>query len=117
VIPLFETLNDIEALLVQRRFLAGSTLTEVDLKLFPTLVRFDPVYVTHFKTDRKRIADYPVLSRYLADVTRHPGVADTIDLQHIRQHYFLSHRHLNPSGIIPIGPDVSNWANSAKGAL
>ncbi len=104
VTALFACLDAIEETLGQRRFLAGDVLTEVDLKLFPTLLRFDPVYVTHFKTDYKRISDYVALSRYLADIMRLPGVADTVDMAHIRQHYFLSHRHINPSGIIPIGP-------------
>ncbi|WP_424973125.1 glutathione S-transferase family protein [Dinoroseobacter sp. S76] len=104
VTQVFETLDALDALLQQRRFLAGAQLTEVDLKLFPTLLRFDPVYVTHFKLDRARVADYPALSRYLAEIAAQPGIAETIDLGHIRAHYFTSHRHLNPSGIIPIGP-------------
>ncbi|MEO1109711.1 glutathione S-transferase family protein [Ruegeria sp. THAF33] len=104
VTALFACLDAIEETLGQRRFLAGDVLTEVDLKLFPTLLRFDPVYVTHFKTDYKRISDYVALPRYLADIMGLPGVADTVDMAHIRQHYFLSHRHINPSGIVPIGP-------------
>ncbi|WIY24988.1 glutathione S-transferase family protein [Parasedimentitalea psychrophila] len=116
VIALFDALDDIESLLGQRRYLAGSTLTEVDLKLFPTLLRFDPVYVTHFKTDRKRIADYPALSRYLADVLQYPGVAPTINMPHIRAHYFQSHRHINPTGIISIGPELQVMAIPTKGA-
>ena len=104
VTTLFDTLDRVESILQDRQFLAGGRLTEVDLKLFPTLVRFDPVYVTHFKTDRARIADYPALSQYLAEVAALPGVAETIDMPHIREHYFRSHRHINPTGIIPIGP-------------
>lgn len=102
----FDTLDDLEGVLENRRFLAGDQLTEVDLKLFPTLLRFDPVYVTHFKIDRARIADYPALSRYLAEIAAFPEVAETIDLSHIREHYFRSHRHINPNGIIPIGPMI-----------
>ncbi len=102
---LYAALDIVETVLSTRRFLAGTTLTEVDLKLFPTLLRFDPVYVTHFRIDRTRIKDYPALSRYLANFSQLPDVAETIDLQHIRAHYFLSHRHINPSGIIPIGPE------------
>ncbi|MEH6647369.1 glutathione S-transferase family protein [Sulfitobacter sp.] len=117
VIVLFEALDSIETLLEQRRYLAGPVLTEVDLKLFPTLLRFDPVYVTHFKTDRKRVADYPALSRYLADIAQYPGVAATIDLPHIRTHYFQSHRHINPTGIIPIGPEPQVMTVSTKGAV
>lgn len=117
VTRVFDTLDDLERLLADRTFLAGNQLTEVDLKLFPTLLRFDPVYVTHFKIDRARIADYPALSCYLAEIASLPGVADTIDLPHIRAHYFKSHRHINPSGIIPIGP-MSLYALAApmKGA-
>ncbi|MFY2822448.1 glutathione S-transferase family protein [Ruegeria sp. MALMAid1280] len=114
---LYEGLDIVEAVLNTRRFLAGPMPTEVDLKLFPTLLRFDPVYVTHFKIDRKRIKDYPALSRYLADFAQQPGVAETIDLQHTRAHYFLSHRNINPSGIIPIGPEPGNIvADMTKGA-
>lgn len=104
VVSIFDTLEILEDLLTNRRYLAGDVLTEVDLKLFPTLLRFDPVYVTHFKIDRARIADYPALSRYLADIAALPGVAETVDLPHIREHYFRSHRHINPNGIVPIGP-------------
>ncbi|WP_170766344.1 glutathione S-transferase family protein [Ruegeria lacuscaerulensis] len=114
---LYAGLDTVEAVLNTRRFLAGAMPTEVDLKLFPTLLRFDPVYVTHFKIDRNRITDYPALSRYLADFARIPDVVETIDLQHIRAHYFLSHRHINPSGIIPIGPNPGNIiADLTKGA-
>ncbi|MDC0657762.1 glutathione S-transferase C-terminal domain-containing protein [Leisingera sp. SS27] len=105
VTQLFDALNKVEMVLEQRRYLAGEAITGIDLRLFPALVRFDPVYVTHFKTDRKRIADYPALSRYLRDTGGLPGVRETIDLPHIRAHYFQSHRHINPAGIIPIGPD------------
>lgn len=104
VIGIFDTLKILEDLLTDHRYLAGDALTEVDLKLFPTLLRFDPVYVTHFKVDRARVADYPALSRYLTDIAALPGVAETIDLPHIREHYFRSHRHINPNGIVPIGP-------------
>ena len=104
VLGLFEALESLEALLTEREFLAGKQLTEVDLKLFPTLLRFDPVYFTHFKTDRARIADYPALSRYLSQIIEIPEVAATIDMPHIREHYFRSHRHINPTGIISIGP-------------
>lgn len=117
VTVIFETLDTLEELLETRRYFAGDQPTEVDLKLFPTLLRFDPVYVTHFKIDRARIADYPALSRYLADLASRPEIAETIDLPHIREHYFKSHRHINPTGIIPIGP-MSLYALAApvKGA-
>ncbi|MGC3940301.1 glutathione S-transferase family protein [Roseobacter sp. EG26] len=104
VTKIYDTLDILEDLLRDRRYLAGDRLTEVDLKLFPTLLRFDPVYVTHFKIDRARIADYPALSRYVAELAARPEIVETIDLPHIREHYFRSHRHINPTGIIPIGP-------------
>lgn len=104
VCKLFDGLDAIEQLLSTRTCLVGDEITEVDLKLFPTLVRFDPVYVTHFKTDRKRISDYPELSRYMALIAEIPVVRETIDMSHIREHYFRSHRHINPTGIISIGP-------------
>ena len=107
VTHLFVALDEIEALLGERRYLTGSGITDSDLRLFPTLVRFDQVYVTHFRIDRRRIADYTNLSRYLRDLYHVPGVAGTVDIEHIRTHYFRSHRHLNPSGIIPIGPDIN----------
>ena len=116
VIALFDALDDIEALLEQRRYLAGSTLTGVDLKLFPTNLRFDPVYVTHFKTDQKRITDYPALSRYLEDVLQYPDVAPTINMPQIRAHYFQIHRHINPTSIISIGSELQVMAILAKGA-
>lgn len=102
---LYAALDVVETVLNTRRYLVGAVPTEVDLKFFPTLLRFDPVYVTHFRIDRNRIADYSALLRYLAEFAQLPCVAETIDMQHIRAHYFLSHRHINPSGIIPIGPE------------
>jgi putative glutathione S-transferase len=101
---LFEALEQLETILQGQRYLAGSVLTEADIRLFTTLVRFDPVYVTHFKCDRKRIADYPALSGYLRELYQLPGVADTVNMQHIREHYFFSHRTINPHGIVSTGP-------------
>jgi len=106
ITALFEKLDELDALLGTRRYLTGERLTEADWRLFTTLVRFDPVYVTHFKTDRKRIADYGNLSPYLRDLYQVPGVAGTIDMSAIRQHYFLSHRHINPHGIVSAGPQL-----------
>ncbi len=82
----------------------GDALTEADWRLFPTLIRFDAVYVTHFKCNLRRIEDYPNLSNYLRDLYQAPGVAATVDFDHIKRHYFMSHRHLNPSGLAPKGP-------------
>lgn len=103
---LFETLEVLEQRLGERRYLLGNTLTEADLRLWTTLVRFDAVYMTHFKCDRKRISDYPNLSGLLRDIYQMPGVAPTVDMAHIRHHYFRSHPTVNPHGIIPIGPEL-----------
>ena len=104
VMALFETLEDLERRLGKSRYLLGNTLTEADLRLWTTLVRFDAVYVTHFKCDRKRIVDYPNLNGLLHDIAQMPGVAATVHMDHIRQHYFRSHPTINPYGIVPIGP-------------
>ncbi len=104
VVALFETLEDLERRLGESRYLLGNTLTEADLRLWTTLVRFDAVYVTHFKCDRKRIADYPNLNGLLHDIYQLPGVAGTVHMDHIRHHYFRSHPTINPLGIVPIGP-------------
>lgn len=103
---LFAELDRLEQLLDGQRYLAGGRLTEADWRLFTTLARFDPVYVQHFKCNIRRIADYPNLSNYLRELYQVPGVAETLDLQHIRHHYFRSHPTINPYGIIPAGPTV-----------
>ena len=102
---LFGTLDELEERLGKSRYLVGNTLTEADLRLWTTLVRFDPVYVTHFKCDRRRIADYPNLSGLLRELYQLPGVAGSVDMDHIRNHYFRSHPTVNPHGIISIGPE------------
>ncbi|BAV32620.1 glutathione S-transferase [Sulfuricaulis limicola] len=104
VTRLFAALDEIEMRLGQSRYLVGVTLTEADWRLFTTLIRFDAVYVTHFKCNLRRIEDYPNLSNYLRDLYQVPGIAETVDFDHIKRHYFLSHRHLNPSGLVPKGP-------------
>ena len=105
--PLFDTLDWLEETLSDGRpYLLGETLTEADWRLFTTLVRFDPVYVGHFKCNRRRIADYPRLSAYTKRLYEHPGVAETVDFGHIKRHYYESHRHINPTGIVPVGPDL-----------
>ena len=101
---LFDALEWLEEKLSGQRFLVGNRVTEADWRLLTTLLRFDPVYVTHFKCDRKRISDYPNLTGYLRDLYQTPGVPDTLDLAHIRNHYFRSHPTVNPHGIISIGP-------------
>ena len=104
---LFSTLDDLEERLGQGRYLVGNRLTEADWRLFTTLVRFDPVYVGHFKCNLRRIADYPNLSNYLRDLYQVPGVAETVDLHHIKNHYYRSHETLNPGGIVPKGPALA----------
>jgi putative glutathione S-transferase len=104
---LFATLDVLEAHLGSHRYLAGQRLTEADWRLFTTLLRFDPVYVGHFKCNLRRIADYPNLSGYLRDLYQVPGVADTVNMQHIKGHYYQSHRTINPTGIIAAGPAIN----------
>ncbi|MCA1779282.1 MAG: glutathione S-transferase family protein, partial [Xanthomonadaceae bacterium] len=104
VIPLFETLDRLEDVLSENRYLCGTRLTEADWRLFTTLIRFDAVYVGHFKCNIRRIDDYPNLSNYLRELFQHPGIAETIDLEAIKLHYYASHETVNPSGVIPIGP-------------
>ena len=108
VTTLFDRLDELEQRLSEQRYLVGNTLTEADIRLWTTLVRFDPVYVTHFKCDRKRISDYPNLQGFLKDIYQLPGVEETVNLAHIRHHYFCSHPTVNPHGIISIGPQL-DW--------
>ncbi|MCU4178758.1 glutathione S-transferase family protein [Bosea sp. BH3] len=105
--PLFETLDWLEERLGSRRYLTGGSLTEADWRLFTTLIRFDPVYVGHFKCNIRRIADYPRLSAYLRALYHVEGVAETVNFAHIKGHYYESHRTINPTGIVPVGPDMS----------
>ncbi len=105
--PLFETLDWLEERLDGRRFLTGDAVTEADWRLFTTLIRFDAVYVGHFKCNIRRIADYSRLSAYLQRLLAVEGVAATIDFGHIKRHYYESHRTINPTGIVPVGPDLS----------
>ena len=107
--PLFETLEWLDARLADRRFLTGDALTEADIRLFTTLLRFDPVYVGHFKCNIRRLVDFPNLWPYTRDVFAVPGVAGTVDFGHIKRHYHESHRNLNPSGVVPVGPAL-DWA-------
>lgn len=103
---LFETLDMIEEVLSANRYLTGDRLTEADWRLFPTLFRFDAIYVTHFKCNLRRISDYTNISGYLRELYQVPGIAATTNLEDARRHYFLSHRSINPRGIIPIGPEI-----------
>ncbi|MAU41529.1 MAG: glutathione-dependent reductase [Kordiimonas sp.] len=104
--PLFTILDMLNERLSTQRYLFGATLTEADWRLFTTLVRFDPVYVGHFKCNLKRIVDYPHLWDYVRDLYQHPGVAETVNMHHIKAHYYASHTMINPTGVIPMGPDI-----------
>ena len=101
---LFDALDWVEQVLTRQRYLAGETLTEADWRLFTTLIRFDAVYYGHFKTNRQRIADYPAMSNYLRELYQQPGVAQTVNFDHIKQHYYGSHRTINPTQVVPLGP-------------
>lgn len=114
VLPLFETLDRLEALLAKQDWLVGTRMTEADIRLFTTLVRFDPVYVGHFKCNIRRIVDYPALEAYLERILSDPAIAETVHLDHIQTHYYASHRDLNPCGIVPVGPDLP-WRGLVKG--
>ena len=108
VVPLFETLNWLEDHLASNRYLMGHQLTEADWRLFPTLVRFDPVYHLHFKCNRKRIIDYPNLWAYTRELYQYDGISDTVNMQHTIRHYHYSHDTINPNRIIPINP-ILDW--------
>ena len=101
---LFDTLDMLETRLETRRYLAGDRMTEADWRAFPTLVRFDAVYVGHFKCNKRRIEEYANLSNYLRELYQYPGVADTVNMEHIKRHYYASHESINPVGIVSKGP-------------
>jgi putative glutathione S-transferase len=117
VFPLFHTLDELEARLATRRFLVGEQQTLADWRLFTTLLRFDPVYVGHFKCNLRRIADYPDLSGYLRDLYQTPGVAATVDIDQIKRHYYMTHGAINPSAIVPAGPILDLDAPHGRDAL
>ena len=102
--PLFATLDWLDERLSNHRFLMGDQITEADWRLFTTLVRFDPVYVGHFKCNLRRIADFTNLSGYVRDLYQQPGIAATVNMEHIKNHYYASHETINPSRIVPVGP-------------
>ncbi|MFP6781515.1 MAG: glutathione S-transferase family protein, partial [Gammaproteobacteria bacterium] len=104
IVPLFETLDWLEELLSTRKYVAGDQITEADWRLFTTLIRFDPVYVGHFKCNKRRIVDYPNLSRLTEGLYEYPGIAETVNMEHIKNHYYSSHESINPSRIVPAGP-------------
>ncbi len=104
VYPLFETLDLLDHRLAAQRFLTGDAMTEADIRLVTTLLRFDIVYVGHFKCNIRRIADYPALSAYLEDMMSVEAVASTFRADHIKNHYYRSHPWINPTGVVPVGP-------------
>ncbi|WP_048648392.1 glutathione S-transferase family protein [Nitratireductor soli] len=114
---LFAALDMVEDRLSRQRYLAGDRVTEADWRLFTTLVRFDPVYVGHFKCNLRRIADYPNLSNYLRELYQVPGIAETVDMLHIKAHYYGSHATINPTRIVPVGPELKLDAPHDRGRL
>jgi len=112
---LFNTLDMVEDRLSRQRYLAGERLTEADWRLFTTLVRFDPVYYSHFKCNKRRIVDYPNLSNYLRELYQHPGVRETVNMDHIKYHYYASHESINPTRIVPVGPEIDLEAPHDRG--
>jgi putative glutathione S-transferase len=111
----FATLDWLEERLASRRYLAGDVLTEADWRTFVTLVRFDPVYVGHFKCNRNRIVDLPNLWGYTRELYQHDGVAETVRLDEIKRHYYVTHPSINPTGVVPLGPDVDFTTPHGRG--
>jgi len=114
---LFDALDRVEQFLTRERYLAGDVLTEADWRLFTTLIRFDAVYYGHFKTNRQRIADYPAISNYLRELYQWPGVAQTVNFAHIKQHYYASHVTINPTQVVPLGPQLDFMLPHNRGQL
>jgi putative glutathione S-transferase len=106
---LFSALDRLEERLTDRRYLVGDTITEADVRLFTTLVRFDPVYHGHFKANRNKLIEMPALWGYARDLFQTPGFGDTVDFEHIKQHYYVVHSDINPTGIVPKGPHLASW--------
>jgi len=104
---LFDCLDELESRLSKQRFLIGNSITEADWRLFTTLIRFDAVYYSHFKTNLRRISDYPELYAYTRDLYQQPGIKQTVNLEHIKQHYYYSHETINPTRIVPEGPKLN----------
>jgi putative glutathione S-transferase len=103
---LFQSLDAIEKTLTLTNYLVGNTITEADWRLFPTLIRFDAVYFSHFKCNKKRICDYPRIYKYLQNLYNFEGIKETVFMDHIKTHYYASHTMINPTGIVPKGPDL-----------
>ena len=106
---LFARLDWLEERLARQRYLVGDTVTEADVRLFTTLVRFDAVYHNHFKCNRNKLTEMPALWAYARDLFQTPGFGDTVDFDHIKRHYYLVHKDINPTGVVPKGPDLTGW--------
>ena len=104
----FAELDHLDAHLSRQRYLVGGTLSEADIRLFTTLIRFDAVYHGHFKCNRQRLEDYAALSGYVRDIYQLPGIAASVDFQHIKTHYYASHGMINPTAVVPLGPDIDD---------
>ena len=108
---LFKRMDWLSERLAEQRYLVGDTITEADVRLFTTLARFDAVYHGHFKCNREKLSEMPVLWAYARDLFQTPGFGDTIDFDHIKRHYYEVHRDINPTGIVPAGPDLDGWVS------
>ena len=116
VFALFDTLDELDQRLAQQRYLTGEQITEADWRLFTTLIRFDAVYHGHFKCNLKQIADYPHLAGYVRELYQWPGVAETVNMKHIKEHYYRSHATINPTGVVPAGPLLDFDSPHGRGA-
>lgn len=112
---LFNALDKVEHVLSQKRYLIGDQITEADWRLFTTLVRFDPVYVGHFKCNKQRIIDYPNMWGYVKELYQMPSIADSVNMDHIKQHYYASHTMINPTRVVPVGPQIDFMAPHGRG--
>lgn len=117
VLPLFATLDELEERLGRQRYLCGGRITEADWRLFTTLVRFDPVYYGHFKCNIRRIVDYPNLWSHTRELYQWPGVQETVNFEHIKHHYYESHESINPTRIVPVGPELDFNTPHGRGAF
>ena len=114
---LFKTLDILEEKLGRQRYLVNDNITEADWRLFTTLVRFDAVYVGHFKCNLRRISDYHNLWNYLRELYQMPGVLETVNFSHIKKHYYESHKTINPTGVVPLGPELDFFAAHNRHSL
>jgi putative glutathione S-transferase len=116
-IELFEALDEMDDRLAKTRYLTGGTITEADWRFFVTLIRFDAVYVGHFKCNQRRIADYDNLAGYLRDLYQQPGIPDTVNIDHIKRHYYVTHPKINPTRIVPAGPELDFESDPGRSHL